>query len=85
MKAWPQREQRETAALIERAQRALRQSQNLLEQREAQLSQLEQLLEHNPEIAHKKQFLGEWMKSEREHVANWLSNNGRGGNRLKKF
>jgi len=51
MKAGPQRQWRETAALIDRAQRVLRDSRNLLEQREAQLKQLEQFLEQNPNIA----------------------------------
>jgi len=49
MKAWRQRGRRESAALIDRAQRVLRESRKLLEQREVQLKRLEQLLKQNPE------------------------------------
>ena len=52
MKARPQRGRRETAALIERAQRVLGESRRLLEQREVQLEELAQLLDQNPKIAH---------------------------------
>src|SRR5215510_13391508 len=43
---------RETAMLVERAQRVMRESRKLLEQREAQLRQQEQFLEQHATIAH---------------------------------
>jgi hypothetical protein len=63
VKARLQRERRETAALLERARRALDDSRKLLEQRELQLKQLAQLLKQSPAIAHGKQFPSEWIKS----------------------
>jgi len=52
MKARPQRQRRETAMLVERAQRLMCESRKLLEQREAQLRQQEQFLEQHATIAH---------------------------------
>jgi hypothetical protein len=52
MKAPPQPRQRETAMLVEQAQRVLCESRKLLEQREAQLEQQEQFLEQRATIAH---------------------------------
>src|SRR5262249_7599232 len=43
---------RETAMLVERAQRVMRESRKLLEQREAQLRQQEQFLEQHATIPH---------------------------------
>ena len=52
MKARPQRQRREIAMLVERAQHLMRESRKLLEQREAQLKQQEQFLEQHATIAH---------------------------------
>jgi hypothetical protein len=52
MKARPQRQRRETAMLVERAQRLMCESRKLLEQREAQLRQQEQFLEQHATLAH---------------------------------
>jgi hypothetical protein len=52
MKAGPQRQRRQTAMLVEQAQRVMRESRKLLEQREAQLKQQEQFLEQHATIAH---------------------------------
>jgi hypothetical protein len=52
MKARLQRQQRETAMLVERARSVLRESRKLLEQREAQLKQQEQFLEQHAMIAY---------------------------------
>jgi hypothetical protein len=53
MKARLQPLVRETAIVVERAQRVMRESRKLLEQRENQLKQMEQFLEYNPTIADK--------------------------------
>lgn len=45
MKAGPQRQCRQTAKLVKRAQRVMRDSRELLEQREVQLRQPEQFLQ----------------------------------------
>jgi len=52
MKARLRRQRRETAMLVEQAQRVMRESRELLEQREAQLKQQEQFLEQHATIAH---------------------------------
>ena len=52
MKARRQCQRRETAMLVERAQRLMRESRKLLEEREAQLKQQEQFLEQHATIAH---------------------------------
>jgi len=52
MKAGPQRQRRQTAMLVEQAQRVMRESRKLLEQREAQLKQQEQFLEQHATIVH---------------------------------
>jgi hypothetical protein len=44
MKAGPQSRRRQTATLVEQAQRVMRESRKLLEQRQAQLKQREQFL-----------------------------------------
>jgi len=51
MKAQPQRGDRQTATLVQQAQRVMRESRKLLEQREAQLKQQEQFLEQHATIA----------------------------------
>jgi len=51
MKARPQRRRRQTAMLVERAQRVMRESRKLLKQREMQLKQQEQFLEQHATIA----------------------------------
>ena len=53
MKAWPQRRRRETAILVQQAQRVLGESRKLLEQREMQLRQQEQFVEQRATIAGK--------------------------------
>src|SRR5262245_66526762 len=52
MKARLQRQRRETAMLVEQAQRVMRESREMLEKREAQLKQQEQFIEQNANIAH---------------------------------
>ena len=51
MKARPQRRRRETAMLVEQAERVLCESRELLEQRVAQLKQQEQFLEQRATLA----------------------------------
>jgi hypothetical protein len=53
MKAWPQRRRRETAILVQQAQRVLGESRKLLEQREMQLRQREEFVEQRATIADK--------------------------------
>jgi hypothetical protein len=46
MKAWRQRQRRQTAMLVEQAQRVMRESRKLLEQREAQLKRRSSFLKN---------------------------------------